>query len=92
MTGDMQKVVYALKIKYNSTINTWTQYTQKTENKAIRKRPAISNKVTRLNQLVSLMCVGGRGQLLVCANCAFSSLARETIELVLATESSSSLR
>ena len=39
--------------------------------------------VTRLNQTESLMCVwggGGEGQLLVCANCAFSSLAtRERI-------------
>ena len=39
--------------------------------------------VTRLNQTESLMCVcggGGGGQLLVCANCAFSSLAtRERI-------------
>ena len=36
-----------------------------------------------LNQTVSLMCVcgGGGGQLLVCANCAFSSLAtRERIQ------------
>ena len=66
--------VYALKIKYNSIINTWTQYTQKTENNAIRKRPAISNKVTRLKP-VCVTDVWG-GQLLAHTNCAFSSLAK----------------
>ena len=56
MTGDMQKVVYALKIRYNSIINTCN----------------VQQCVTRLNQTVLLMCVcgggggggGGRGQLL----------------------------
>ena len=45
MTGDMQKVVCALKIKYNSTINTCN----------------VQQCVTRLNQIVSLMCVCGGG-------------------------------
>ena len=45
MTGDMQKVVYAVKIKYNSIINTCN----------------VQQCVTRLNQTVSLMCVGGGG-------------------------------
>ena len=63
-------MVYAVKIKY-----TWTQHTQKTENNAIRKRPAISNKVTRLKPVsVADVCVGG--QLLAHTNCAFSSLAK----------------
>ena len=45
MTGDMQKVVYVVKIKYNSTINTCN----------------VQQCVTRLNQTVSLtcVCVGG---------------------------------
>ena len=47
-------MVYAVKIKY-----TWTQHTQKTENNANRKRPAISNNVLQdKNQTVSLMCRG----------------------------------
>ena len=71
--------VYALKIKYNSTINTCN----------------VQQCVTRLNQTVSLMYVGGGGgQLLVCVNCAFNSLGKRdntSTLLVLATKSSSSL-
>ena len=48
MTGDMQKVVYAVKIKYNSIINTYN----------------VQQCVTRLNQTVTDVCVcvwGGGG-------------------------------
>ena len=49
-------MVYVLKIKY-----TWTQHTQKTENNAIRKRPAISNNVETKSVTDVCVCGGGGG-------------------------------